>query len=108
MFEREHKMETLTKFIELLKSKYPNSKLQKIEDSYLNQLVEKYPNMPTSLIQIYKELGYGTIGESLYYIHIFLQPDEIYDELIASLLEGKIIVGDDFAGYSQAYDTKND
>ena len=47
------------------------------------------------------------MGESRYTIHALIDPEDIYDTETAKELEGYLIVGDDFAGSCEAYDTKN-
>jgi len=56
---------------------------------------------------MYLNYGYGTIGDSYFHIHALLKPDDIYDSETAKKLNGKYIVGDDFAGDCYAYDAIN-
>jgi hypothetical protein len=72
----------------------------------LNREIKAYPNMPADLRDFFAIIGSGTIGRSRYKIHALLTPEDVYDEETAEALEGIVIVGDDFAGYCDAYDTR--
>ena len=85
--------------------------LKSIESSSFKEIKEEwlapYPNIPGNLKYLYEKLGYGSIG-GRYTIHALIEPDEIYDSETAKCLNGIVIVGDDFAGNCDAYDTKAD
>ncbi|AEA45653.1 hypothetical protein [Fluviicola taffensis] len=100
-------MNRVESVIDLLEKTFPDSKLGLVKSDWLNVLEKKYGDMPKDLKELYAKLGYGTIGDSYYSIHVLLEPDEIYDEITANELKGKYIVGDDFCGTCQAYDADN-
>ncbi|MEM1179188.1 MAG: hypothetical protein AAGM22_12640 [Acidobacteriota bacterium] len=41
-------------------------------------------------------------------VHVPMGPDEVYDDETAAELEGVLLVGDDFGGYCEAYNTTKD
>lgn len=93
--------------IKLLNETFVDSKLSSVKSEWFKIVEEKYPDVPRNLIELYEKLGYGTIGDSYYSIHVLVEPDEIYDEVTASELKGKYIVGDNFCGDCHAYDADN-
>lgn len=93
--------------IELLKRTFPGSSFNPIENVWIKVVEEKYPNIPENLKYLYRNLGYGTVGDSFYSIHMLLEPDDIYDPETSKQLKGKYIVGDNFCGDCHAYDAEN-
>lgn len=75
-----------------------------VSKAWLGEAEERYPGMPEDLKALYLQLGYGRIGKSRYMIHVVADPGDIYDEDTADLLNGILVVGDDFAGNCEAYD----
>jgi hypothetical protein len=100
-------MNRVESVIYLLKKTFPDSKLGLVKSDWLNIIENKYPNIPKDLKELYTKLGYGTIGDLYYSIHVLLEADEIYDAITANELKGKFIVGDDFCGDCHAYDADN-
>ena len=88
-------------------AKLPQSKLKPLSTTQLAELVEEYPDLPEHLRQLFTVIGAGSIGRGRYMIHALLGPDEVYDPETATALAGVVIVGDDFAGTCDAYDTKH-
>lgn len=84
----------------------PESNLKTLGSRELVELVERYPDLPEHLRQLFTVLGVGSIGDGRYMIHQLLTPDEVYDPETARALDGIVLVGDDFAGTCEAYDTK--
>ena len=87
-------------------SKLPASRLEPLTESELGQVLLRHPNLPDHLRQLFTVLGAGVIGDSRYAIHALLDPAEVYDAETARGLDGVVLVGDDFAGTCDAYDTK--
>ena len=58
-------------------------------------------------MDFFRIIGCGRIGKSRYQIYDLLSPMDIYDEQTAAELEGIFLVGDDFAGNCEAYDTRD-
>ena len=84
----------------------PESDLTPLTEAQLAKLVERYPDLPDHLRQLFTVLGVGSIGQSRYMIYAFMDPDELYDAETARALEGVVLIGDDFAGTSEAYQTR--
>ncbi|MBC3758252.1 hypothetical protein H7U19_07545 [Hyunsoonleella sp. SJ7] len=93
--------------IKLIQNTFPKSQFDVVKEEWIKDIEERYSELPPNLKYPYNELGYGTIGDSHYSIHVLTEPEEIYDPETASELKGKLIVGDDFGGECQAYDTEN-
>jgi hypothetical protein len=100
-------MDNVKKTIEILKRTFPDSSFDFVKEEWISSVERKYPDIPDSLKSLYRELGYGTIGDSYYSIHAFLEPTDIYDQETAERLKGKYIVGDDFCGDCHAYDAED-
>lgn len=79
------------------------SDFEKLSIHQLDGILEKYPNIPKSLLMLYKTIGIGCIGESKYMIHYPTEPKEIYDKETSADLKNIIVVGDDFSGTCEAY-----
>lgn len=100
-------MEKAKKTIDLLIHTFPDSKFDLIKEEWISTVEHSYPNIPENLKYLYRNLGYGTIGNSYYSIHVLLEPSDIYDQETAIGLKGKYIVGDNFCGDCHAYDADN-
>ncbi len=100
-------MENLAKTIELIKKTFPESKFDKVKYEWIDNVEKNYSEIPVRLKELYNKLGYGTVGDSYYSVHVLMEPDEIYDPITAKELKGKLIVGDDLAGDCHAYDTND-
>ena len=87
-------------------SKLPESKLEPLTEAEVRQLLRRHPDLPDHLRQLFTVVGAGCIGDSRYMIHVLLDPSDVYDEKTARGLEGIVLVGDDFAGTCEAYDTR--
>src|SRR5215213_2098372 len=97
-------MEKVKKVIELLRQTFPNSSFEPVKIEWITEVEEKYQNIPGNLKYLYSTLGYGTVGDSSYSIHVLVEPSDIYDQETSKKLQGKYIVGDDFGGVCHAYD----
>ena len=100
-------MSNIQNTISLLKTTFPESKFEEVKTEWKTHIEENYGEIPADLKTLYNQLGYGTIGDSYYSIHYFLEPDELFDPSTAAELNGKLIVGDDFAGSYHAIDPQN-
>ncbi len=99
-------MDKIEKLIKLLNQNAPDSKFYTVEDKWIEDIEKIYPNIPSDLKYLFKKIGYGSVGDSSYMIHVPMEPDEVYDDATAKELEGILIVGDDFMGSCEAYNTK--
>ena len=93
--------------IKLLIDTFPESSFNVVKNDWIKNIENQYSVIPINLKSLYNELGYGTIGDGYYSIHVLLEPEEIYDPETAKNLTGKLIVGDDFAGNCHAYDAQD-
>lgn len=93
----------LDKLVKSIAEKEKGSDFERLSNHQLDSILQKYPNMPQSLIMLYKIIGVGCIGESKYMIHYPTEPEEIYDKETCADLEKIVVVGDDFAGTCEAY-----
>ena len=85
----------------------PGSQFDPFKPEWLESADKDYPGMPDDLRELYIRLGYGSVGKSRYMIHALLEPEDIFGDAAGEELKGLVIVGDDFAGNCEAYDTKN-
>ena len=83
------------------------SRFKPLTDEQIANIESEYSKFPADLKKLYKILGYGCIGDSLYMVHCPGKPSAIYDNETSSQLKGLLIVGDDFMGNCEAYDPKN-
>lgn len=87
-------------------ARLPNSELHPMTASELEEVLIQYPDLPEHLRALYTVVGVGRIGDSRYAIHAAMEPGEVYDESTARDLQGVVLVGDDFAGTCEAYDSR--
>jgi hypothetical protein len=85
---------------------HPKSRLKPKTAAEMKALLSRHPKMPAHLRDFFSEVGCGSIGESRYMIYALISPTSIFDEETASGLKGVLLVGDDFAGRHEAYDTR--
>jgi hypothetical protein len=100
-------MENVEKVIALIRQNFPNSSFDPVKSEWITEVEGKYQNIPNNLKYLYSALGYGTVGDSFYSIHVLVDPSDIYDQETSKKLQGKLIVGDDFGGTCHAYDAEN-
>ncbi|WP_417381266.1 hypothetical protein [Gimesia sp.] len=101
-------MDSVSRLFNFLNHNSHDTKIMPVESNWLLELETKYSRMPEDLRRLYTTLGYGPIAGSSYMIHIPTEPIEIYDDVTAENLKGILIVGDDFAGNCEAYNTNQD
>src|SRR5262245_59887811 len=93
---------------ELIYSRAPESKFRPASAASLESLRAQFPTLPDHLFELMAQVGEGTIGDSRYSIYFPMEPDFLYHEEFASELAGLVVVGDDFAGFRAAYDTRGE
>ena len=86
---------------------YENIDFTKVSSEEIQKEELKLGSLPNELKELYLKLGYGSIENGFFTIHFLIEPEDIYDEISAKELSGKIIVGDDGCGDCYAYDYKN-
>lgn len=83
----------------------PGSQLEPLSNDELRSLNSRFPDIPDHLIEFFRVIGCGRVGQSRYMIYDLLSPDEIWDETTSAQLDGVFLIGDDFAGTHEAYHT---
>jgi hypothetical protein len=72
----------------------------------MKRLLSEHPKIPAHLRDFFAQVGCGSIGDGRYMIYPLISPSGIVDEETAAGLNGVFLVGDDFAGTHEAYDTR--
>ncbi len=91
----------------LIANGFADSDLTPMVDSEIAALRGAHPSAPQHLLDFYQVIGTGRIGSSRYMIHDLLSPSDIYDPDNSTALASVVIVGDDFAGNCEGYDTNS-
>src|SRR3712207_6255586 len=91
----------------VLQQRFPESRLTPWTAAELAALKLRFPEVPTHLVNFFEVIGSGTIGPSRYRISELDSPDGIFDDETAAALDGIVLIGDDFAGGMDAYDTRS-
>ena len=89
----------------MIVSDFVDSDLTPMSDSEIASLHSAHTSIPQHLLDFYRVIGTGRIGSSRYMIHDLLPPSDIYDPDTSAALASVVIVGDDFAGNCEGYDT---
>ena len=83
------------------------STLELFDEKAIYRLLEAYPDLPESYIQVLREVGAGTIGTSSFRIYGGpIEADDIFDDSTAKGLKNFLFLGDDYSGWMIAYDTE--
>jgi hypothetical protein len=96
----------LRKLKATLAARLPQSRLEPLTAKHLAHLIREFPKLPAHLRNFFKEIGCGCIGNSRYMIYDLLSPKDFFDDETATGLDGVFLIGDDFAGHHEAYDTR--
>jgi hypothetical protein len=96
----------MQKLRDAILANHPKSRLKPKTAAEMKQLLSKHPKMPAHLRDFFSQVGCGSIGDSRYMIYGLISPAGIFDEETARGLQGVLLVGDDFAGTHEAYDTR--
>src|SRR5262249_11966390 len=91
----------------VLLERYPESRLEPLTAKAIARLKKEFPDIPVHLVRFFEVIGCGCIGQSRYMIYDLLSPKGIFDDRTAATLEGVVLIGDDFAGCHEAYDTRS-
>ena len=100
-------IQRLKKLRSLILEMYPQSQLRPVSDAQMEALLKRFPDIPYHLHLYLKLIGFGTIGASNFSVHIPFEAHHIFDIQEASHLADFVLLGDDFAGTFEAYDTCN-
>jgi hypothetical protein len=91
----------------VFQERYPESQLEPLTAREIAQVKKRFPDLPAHLVKFFEAIGCGRIGASRYMIYDLHSPEDIFDEQTAAGLEGVFLIGDDFAGTHEAYDTRS-
>ena len=82
------------------------SKLKPLEPEKLQQLIDRYPALPSDYLSFLATIGVGQIGQAQYVIYSGLgEPDFVYGNPVPPQLEKIILFGDDFQGFNAGFQT---
>ncbi|QDU96427.1 hypothetical protein [Lignipirellula cremea] len=95
--------DSLEKLSSLLRSQYPDSQLEPVNELDLQSLLNSHPDFPEHLFAFYRKIGCGSIGSGTYMIDFAIDPHDIYDRETAANLSSILIVGDNYAGDCDGY-----
>ena len=96
----------MQKLRDAILANHPKSRLKPMTAAEMKKLLSQHPKMPAHLRDFFSQVGCGSIGDSRYMIYDLVSPEDIFDEETAAGLKGILLVGDDFAGSHEAYDTR--
>jgi hypothetical protein len=96
----------MQKLRDAILASHPKSRLKPMTANAMKRLLAEHPKMPAHLRDFFAKVGCGSIGDSQYMIYPLIEPSDVFDPETAAGLEGVVLVGDDFAGTHEAYDTR--
>jgi hypothetical protein len=97
----------LNQIRDVIRERFPESRLEPLTDKQLATLKRRHPKVPAQLLEFFKVIGCGSIGSSRYMIYDLIDAADIFGKDSARDLDGIVLIGDDFAGHHEAYDAKN-
>lgn len=97
----------LRKIRDVILERFPESRLKPLTATNLAKLKKTFPDIPAHIVKFFETVGCGCIGQSRYMIYDLHSPQGIFDKETAAYLEGVVLIGDDFAGTHEAYDTRS-
>src|SRR5438105_3431980 len=99
-------IERIRRLKRLVMKRFPASRLELMKPDELNRLRKEYPILPEHLELLFREFGFGCIGESRYMLFGgLIPPEDICDPATAHELAGVVIVAHDFWEHCEAYNT---
>ena len=76
-------------------------------ENELLQLQNHLPELTFEYLDFMRSIGWGPIGHSRFMIYSGpIEPESIFDAAAAEELAGILLIGDDFAGWSVGFDTR--
>jgi hypothetical protein len=97
----------LSRIRDVIRERFPESRLKPLTDKKLAAVKRRHPKVPAQVLDFFKEVGCGSIGSSRYMIYDLIDAVDIFGKSSAEDLDGIVLIGDDFSGHHEAYDTKN-
>jgi hypothetical protein len=99
-----HRLHRIRKVIE---ERFPKSKLEVLTEAQLWEIKRQHPTVPEHVLKFFEIVGCGSIGPSRYMVYALIEAIEIFGKGSEEELDGILLIGDDFAGHHEAYDTKH-
>ena len=96
----------LDRIRDVMRERFPESRLKPLTEKQLAALKQRHPKVPAQVLDFFKVVGCGSIGPSRYMVYDLIDAVEIFGEGSEADLDGIVLIGDDFAGHHEAYDTK--
>jgi hypothetical protein len=91
---------------DVIRERFPESRLDPLTDKQLAAVKKRHPKVPAQVLEFFAVVGCGSIGPSRYMIYDLIDASEIFGQGSTENLDGIVLIGDDFAGHHEAYDTK--
>jgi hypothetical protein len=96
----------LRRIRDVIRERFPDSQLEPLTDEQLTAVKQRHPKAPAQVLRFFEVVGCGSIGPSRYMVYALIDAVEIFGPGNTAELNGVVLVGDDFAGHHEAYDTK--
>ena len=78
--------------------------LEVLPPKSIEALRHEYPGLPEDYLDFLGEVGWGSLGDGFYMLYNRpITASEVYGAESASLLEGLLLVGDDFSGCNAGF-----
>jgi hypothetical protein len=97
----------LNRIRDAIRERFPESRLEPLTDKQLAAVKRRHPKVPAQVLNFFKVVGCGSIGPSRYMVYGLIDAVQIFGKGSAAGLDGIVLIGDDFSGRHEAYDTKN-
>lgn len=97
----------LLRIRDVIRERLSDSRLSPLTPDELASLRHRYPGCPAHLLELFEVVGCGSVGQSRYMIYPLMNATEIFGPGSEADLGGVVLVGDDFSGQHEAYDTKD-
>ena len=97
----------LNRIRDVILDRFPESRLKPLTDKQLALVKRRHPKVPAQVLEFFKVVGCGCIGSSRYMIYALINAVDIFGKGCEEDLDGIVLIGDDFAGHHEAYNTKD-
>ncbi len=97
----------LNRIRDVIRERFPESRLKPLTEKQLIAVKRRHPKVPAQVLEFFKVVGCGSIGASRYMIYGLIDAVEVFGQGSAADLDGIVLIGDDFAGHHEAYDTNS-
>jgi hypothetical protein len=96
----------LRRIRDVIRERFPESRLDPLTEEQVAAVKRRHPKVPAQVLEFFKVVGCGSIGPSRYMVYDLINAVEIFGKGSVANLDGVVLIGDDFAGHHEAYDTK--